>query len=619
MRKRLENKLDDTLGDLSQLKRKVRTRAYKLTAELMTEYGGSVVCIDERALGKHYRLYAHRPDASLNRPVFRSEIESNIIAPDGNEFDVSDLSEQTPALIRVDISGPIEQRAGYHDCDGWSDGHDAIEERMIAAMRTSDVLLVIDSPGGAHAGLQERIRNVVREKAVYGRRVTVYADEMIGSAAYWWAACVGDEIYGPESALIGSIGARAGHQSIAGALAREGIDTTYFVWPGPGKVAFAPELPLSDLGKQRGDRDVAAAGEAFAAAVGPRRGLTRDEIVDLDADVLTGFAAVKSKLSDGVASYDEVLAYALAWAESGTMKAIRAEEDPKDPKTPEQARAEEPQKPGHPEPDGDEEKHDEADEPDGDEKPSPERAKFCDKCGSALRYADEEEEKPEEDDEADDEEKEDRAVRNQPPPPEQDARAASSVASIFGLAANSSLPKVKATAMSYAALGRAVMKATGTKDPRTALGAFRSIVDDAAESVKNREEVKTLRAKSVKREKMDLLTKLAAANLPGYSRGELFVDREIDGKLHTSPSPVYEEMKLATLRGLVDGKLKGKSASASPFQPNLSAAKEAKLTAHAENIGETNGQFINSVAAKSTASRETIQRSTAALESAGII
>jgi ClpP class serine protease len=604
-----KNRVDAALGEASRLSRKVRTRAYKLTAELLSEYGGSVVCIDERAIDKHYRLYAKRPDASLNRPIFRSEIEANVVDSNGNMFDVSDLAEPTPKLIRVDISGPIEQRAGFHDCEAWSDGHDAIEERLIAAMQTSDVLLVIDSPGGAHAGLQERIRNVVREKAVYGRRVTVFADEMIGSAAYWWAACVGDEIYGPEAALIGSIGARAGHQSIAGALAREGIDTTYFVWPGPGKVAFAPEMPLSDLGKQRGNRDVAAAGEAFAAAVGPRRGLTRDEIVDLDADVLTGFAAVRGKLSDGVASYDEVLAYALALAESGTMSKIRTEGDPSDPKTPEELRAEEPQKPGHPEPDGDEpEPGTAAGEPDGDEPDSDEPKKaFCAYCGNKL----EGDPKPEDEGDKPNEDK---------PEPEQNARAASAVASVFGLSANASVPSVKAAAIAYASLGAAVMTATGTKSPREAIGALKTLVDEASEVASLRADLKSMRKAASFRERMDLLTKLASAGIPGYTRGELIVDKEVDGKLVSGPSALYAKTDLETLRGFVESKLKSGTprVKANPFEPSRKNAEAGKLVARTNNIIEQHPGFIQGAAVNSTATPEKLAQSAAALESAGM-
>lgn len=608
---------------------KRRSSAYRLTHELAAEYGGAVLCIDERAFGHRYRLRSHRPGPSLNVPVL--PLSDDVVEPDGIILATQDLVEESgpPAVVRVDIRGPIEQRAGYHECGGWSDGHDAIAERLIAALETSDALMVVESPGGSHAGLQEAVRLVLREKEIHGRRVTGFVDELCGSAAFWWMACVCDEIYIPESGMIGSIGARAGHESIAGALAHEGREVTYFAWPGPGKVAFAPELPLSDLGKQRGNRDVAMAGEAFAAAVGPRRGLTRDEIVDLNADVLTGFAAVKAKLADGVASLDEVLEYALAQASRGeTMKAIRTEEDLRDPKTPEQARNEEPQKPGHAEPDGDEPDGDEEDE--GDEpKPEtpPERAKFCDKCGAKMKYEDDGDEpdgdegKSDEDDDLDEDNEDDKGkMRNQPPPPEQDRKASASIAGIFGLRSTASLPAVKSVAIAHRKLAVAVMRATGAKGPSAALGALRALIDDAAESAKLRDSNKALRAKDNHRERMDLLNRLASANLPGYTRGELFADSESNGKRAVSPAPQFAEMKLSTLRGLVEAKTNGKPVvSANPFSPNTNAAKQATLHGIVNDVKENNPDFIQAAASTSTATPDQLADSFASLTAHGMI
>lgn len=607
---------------VSGTKRKVRAPAYTLTHSLLAEYGGAVLCMDERAIGKHHRLYAARPDASMNAPVFRNDV----IEIDGTVRTVADLVEpqEPPAVIRVDIRGPIEQRSCYHDpCGGWSDGHDAIAERLCNALETSDVLLVIDSPGGAHAGLQEAVKQVLKEKELHGRRVTVYADEMIGSAAYWWAAVVGDEIFGPESAQIGSIGARAVHQSAAGALEREGIATTYFAWPGPGKVAFAPELPLSELGAQRGNRDTAAAGEAFAKAVGPRRGLTRDEIVDLDADVLTGFSAVKARLSNGVASLDEVMDYALALASRGDTMQVRAEGQ-EDPKSPDEVRAEEPQKPGHPEPDGDEpEGEDEGDEPDGDEPPAP-AAKYCAQCGNKLKAEAEEEpetDDPDAEDSAEEPDGDERAKMRNQPPPERERQSASAIAGLFGLRADSSLPAVKSAAIAYANLGKAVMSATGAKSPDAARGALKALIDDASEVAKLRADLKSLRTKVNAKERTELLTKLTAADPDRYPRGDLFVDREENGKTVTTPSPVYAEMKLATLRGLVESKTAHAPAkrSSNPFEPSKTAAESAKRASRVATVTEGKPGFIQNIAVRSTASAQELAQSTAALEEAGLI
>ncbi len=298
-------------------------KRYRLTPQLVAAYaGGPVVCLDASALGRSYPLHTRRPDASTLR---RLHAAPRLDMPGGRL--VAPTADVAPSVVRVDVLGPIEQRAGYHDaCGGWSDGHDAIAERLIAAFEESDALLVMDSPGGAYAGLFEGIKRANAAKLASGRRCIGYIDETCASAAYAWAAVLCDEIYGPPSMLVGSIGARSSWCGEAGALEQAGLVVEHFAWP-PGKVAMASEKPLSDLGRARGERDVALAGEAFAAAVERARGargLTRKAIVALDADCLSGAAAQDAGLVDGVASLDEVIALALAGAERNERRTVAA-------------------------------------------------------------------------------------------------------------------------------------------------------------------------------------------------------------------------------------------------------------------------------------------------------
>lgn len=313
-----------------------RTRTYRLTPDLVAAYaGGPVVCLDVGAIGRTYRLHTTRPGPSRNRPITRradAGLQPITTAP-------AEGIEPLPLVIRVDMRGPLEQRAGYYDvCGGWTDGYDAITERMTTALEAGDVLLVADSPGGACAGIVEAVRRIQAVKAGHGRRITGYVDECAGSAAYWILASVCDEIFLPEQGMVGSIGARSAWYGCAGALAKDGLEVEYFAFP-PGKIAFAPERPLSDAGRERGQRDVMIAFEAFAAAVSQARGISRDAIVDvLDADMLTGEAAVAAGLVDGVETLEAVVTYTLAMA-AGAEDRGMATETEKDPKTPEIGRA----------------------------------------------------------------------------------------------------------------------------------------------------------------------------------------------------------------------------------------------------------------------------------------
>jgi len=297
-----------------------RPRSYELTPSLVAAYaGGPVVCLSPVAVGRRYRLRAARPGAESNRQVYRRPGGLRGDLPSGANHTIGPVAPAPPGLIRVDISGPLEQRAGYHDeCGGWSDGYDAIADRLCAAFEVADVLLVVDSPGGACAGLQQGVARALAAKVAKGRRVTVWADELIGSAAVWVSMVLGDELFIPVAGQIGSIGARGAHASIAGALEKEGVAFTYFADP-PEKVALAPERPLDEVGLARGMRDVKIAADAFRAAVcaspiGVRHGLTPEGLYALGADVLTGQAAVDAGLADGVATFEEVVEYALKQA-----------------------------------------------------------------------------------------------------------------------------------------------------------------------------------------------------------------------------------------------------------------------------------------------------------------
>lgn len=505
------------------------------------------MCLDLGAVGRTYRLYASRPGSEFNYRLDGG-------APDEMSGQgLPDAAALSGAVTRVNIRGPIEQRAGYQDaCGGWSDGHDAIAERLIDALTQGDVLLVVDSPGGSYAGLQEGVRRAVDAKVKHGRSVTVYADEMIGSAAYWWAACVGDKIYGPASMLVGSVGARSAHCSIAGSLEKEGVEITNFAWP-PGKTALSSEQPLSEIGKTRGNRDVRSAAEAFFAAVGPPRGLTHKDIMKLDADCLSGQAAVAAKLADGVASFEDVVGYALGLAAGGgeTM-ASEYEKTTKERYTN----------------DGDEPEKDA--EGDGEE-----------------REAEEDEEKPDaESDEpekdAEGEDMEDDAPPSSKPapsPPKERAASAkrlrpdASYAALVGLTEGASTPAIKAALAAQATAYRHLLSVTETRTPDRAIGALNALAEDAAKSGEYRAQFREERRRNNARERMSLLSKLSRAGLSGYARGDLFVDSvsKSGKRLGVKPAPVYAEMKLGTLRGLVDSKIKNsgsQSQKRTPYEPD---------------------------------------------------
>jgi ClpP class serine protease len=604
-----------------------------LTQALAAQHGGEVLCLAPEAYGKVFRLYSERPGAERVELVTAAGWRASRAASGSGGGPASTVEDGDSAVALVRIDGPLEQRAGFHDpCAAWTDGHDAVAERLISALESAPVVvLLIDSPGGAVSGLQESIRRVQEAKARTGGKIITLADETIASAVVWWSVCVSDEIYVPKAGVIGSIGCRAAHVSIAGALEKDGLAVTEFSMP-EGKIALSDVKPLSKLGKSRGEREVRAIFEQFAADVvahsTPERKLTRADIVKLDGDMLRGQDAVDAGLANGVATLESVMQYALDLASAkgdepmATKPGVRAEDEkPEDEKKDKPEAAEPPPPPaddGEKKPASAEDKP----EPDGDEKPAacekcgeegnPKDARYCKTCGEKMA-PDAEEDKPEP------------AAGDEPPPdgdkkPESRA-AATSYAGLLGLSADASHPAIKSALMAHVACSRKAMALTGKDSPAQATGALQAMADEAAKVHGLEAQVSASAKREEYRTRNDLLTKLAAAKLPGCSRGELFVDKvSADGKrTATVPAPLYATTPIETLRGFVDAKLANKSprSVSNPFEPDASAAKAKSRTGHVAVVQD--GELATNISARTGIPSDRVAGSLAALQESGAI
>jgi ClpP class serine protease len=347
-------------------------------------------------------------------------------------------------------------------------------------------MMIVDSPGGAVAGIQEGVRRVQEAKARTGSKVVALADEMIASGGVWWVAGVADEVYIPKAGVYGSIGCRSAHVSIAGALDKDGVAVTEFSMP-EGKIALTDTRPLSKVGKARGEREVRAIFEQFAEVVATSRKLTRADIVKLDGDMLRGESAVDAGLVDGVSTFEEVMQYALALASKegnepmATKPGTRAEDEkPEDDKKDKPGAAEPPPPPAKeddpPKSEGEPNK-----EPDGDEKPAacekcgeegnPADARYCKTCGEKVP-GEVEEDKPEP------------AAGEEPPPAKEDKpeshASATSYAALLGLSPTAGHPAIKTRIIAEHACVSRAMTLTGTDSPAAATGALQAMAEHAA-------------------------------------------------------------------------------------------------------------------------------------------
>lgn len=203
-----------------------------------------------------------------------------------------------------DIEGPLTQR-------GWLcwQGYDSIGrdlERALADARVRQVLLRVNSPGGAAAGAFEGARRMRRMVQASGKRVVAFADEMAFSAGYC-LACVADEIALPEPGSVGSVGVIAGLQSYARAMEKAGLDTRILT-SGAEKADGHPALPLDADAIARAQARVDALADIFVRWVSERRGMAPEAVRGLEAGIRMGRTAVDARLADRVVSFHDLLA-----------------------------------------------------------------------------------------------------------------------------------------------------------------------------------------------------------------------------------------------------------------------------------------------------------------------
>lgn len=530
---------------------------YRLTADLEAAHAGaSVVCLAPQAIGQVYRLHAGAPDrvpSSLRYVPSRDLVRAADMGdPLGIYGDASDASDPGPLLARVHISGPLESVCGYQgECGGWCDGYGGeggVIARMRAALADADVLLTCDSPGGSVVGLPECVAAILAVKAEHGRRIFVVVTGWAASAMYWIASAVADpgELYSTTSSQSGNVGARAAHANLAGSLAQQGVEITDWAYP-PGKIALSPNRAPTEAGVARGKRDVMAAFEMFAAAVtAARPTLTREAIVALDGDLLSGVDALRANLVDAIATVEDVETWALAGAAPGEESmSVRAEgEEPgKDPP---------PSKPGG--------RAEGEEKPDkmgcakcGEDKPNDD-ARHCSRCGTKFPDPNEE------------------PATSSKDPDALAARGVGAGTSLAGRYAAMSLPALRTAAVGMHRLLDAVAGLVDAKAHHEIKGCVGAVADDARKAERYRAERNAQRDANAKRERMDHLNALDAAGI--HPHGELLVPEfDAAGKPtgKNLPAPVgIAALPLADLRAYARTKLAGRapSAEASPYKPH---------------------------------------------------
>lgn len=215
------------------------------------------------------------------------------------------LWQRGPVVAVLRFEGVIMPRARRNGISLASHGaaiDKAFRQRGLAA-----VALVVNSPGGSPVQsdlLFRRIRQLADEKGV---PVVAFAEDVAASGGYW-VALAGDEIFGEETSLLGSIGVISASFGLSELIGRFGIERRLHT-AGAHKSLLDPFLPEDPADVARLTVLQEDIHRAFKEHVRRRR-VGKIDAADetlFNGDVLTGQMALQRGLIDGIGEVRAVM------------------------------------------------------------------------------------------------------------------------------------------------------------------------------------------------------------------------------------------------------------------------------------------------------------------------
>ncbi len=220
-------------------------------------------------------------------------------------LDVERLWRRGPVVSVLRFEGVILPRARRNAISLAS--HAAAIERAFRLRGLVAVAIVVNSPGGApvqSALLYRRIRQLAEEKKV---PVIAFAEDVAASGGYW-LALAGDEIFGEETSLLGSIGVISGGFGVHELISRLGIERRLYT-SGAHKSLLDPFLPVNPEDVERLTVLQQDIHRAFKDHVRKRRAgkIDAGDETLFNGDVLTGHMAAQRGLIDGIGEVRAVM------------------------------------------------------------------------------------------------------------------------------------------------------------------------------------------------------------------------------------------------------------------------------------------------------------------------
>ena len=212
----------------------------------------------------------------------------------------SPSTPSTPHTAMVEVRGEIAL------------GSEASADRLIAGLRNAfadtgaqAVVLRINSPGGSpvQAGLVHD--EILRLKALHGKKVYAVVEEIGASGAYYIAVAA-DEIYVDKASIVGSIGVLVDGFGFTGLMEKLGIERRLMT-AGSNKAAMDPFSPLKPEQQAHAQAMLDQIHQQFVTVVRSGRGERLKETPETFSGLFwNGEQAVELGLADHLGSLEYV-------------------------------------------------------------------------------------------------------------------------------------------------------------------------------------------------------------------------------------------------------------------------------------------------------------------------
>lgn len=205
------------------------------------------------------------------------------------------------AILR--LRGFLAKRGWW--CDTSFDRFSDMVRFAVNDYAVKTILIDCDSPGGSVYGCAD-CADVVYH-ANNSKRVICCVNDLCASAALW-VGTAAREVVITQSGDLGSIGVYQMRMDVTEAMKKQGVSVE-IIRAGEQKAWGSPFLPMTDAERKVKQDEVDAIYQQFINAVARNRGADPGAVrrVWADARIFSGVDAVRTRLADRVASFDQVL------------------------------------------------------------------------------------------------------------------------------------------------------------------------------------------------------------------------------------------------------------------------------------------------------------------------